>query len=100
LLVTLHQGQHQFRKRASKYATLLDENLLWLASTSPVGLPWLRVLPTSFAQLSSPSQWLDVARYLLLGMRQSPVLTGLVLLVWASGFLARKRFYQRLRVAG
>jgi potassium efflux system protein len=39
LLVALYQGQQQFRERASKYATLLDENLLWLASTSPVDSP-------------------------------------------------------------
>jgi potassium efflux system protein len=100
LLVALHQGQQQFRERASKYATLLDENLLWLVSASPVSLPWLRALPASFVQLGSPSQWLNVARHLLLSMRQTPLLASLVLLVWACGLLWRKRCYQRLSVAG
>jgi potassium efflux system protein len=100
LLVAVHQGHQQFRERAKKYATLLDENLLWLASTSPVGLPWLRALPTSFVQLFSPSQWLDVARHVLLDMLQTPLLTCFVLIVWASGRLGRKRFYRRLSVVG
>jgi potassium efflux system protein len=33
-------------------------------------------------------------------MLQTPLLTGLVLLVWASRLLGRKRFYRRLGVAG
>ena len=75
--------------------SLLDERLLWLPSTAPLGQDWLRNLGTSAVWLARPSHWATVPPALVSALQTRP----LALLLLAAAFVALLASHRRLAAA-
>ena len=75
--------------------SLLDERLLWLPSTAPLGQDWLRNLGTSAVWLARPAHWAAVAPALVSALQTRP----LALLLMAAAFVALLASHRRLAAA-
>ena len=102
----------------SAYEGFLDENLLWIRSTTPFNLEALRTMPQEIALLLSPVSWFEVVNGLASRAVQSPIpalgLGLIAILVWKTRRLRevlratrtnlgnpdRDRFYTSLQALG
>ena len=85
-LAELDFVQRRLIEVVSAYEGFLDENLLWIRSSSPINLEALRTLPQELALLLSPAGWFEVVDALAKRAVQSPVpalgLALILILVW------------------
>ncbi len=75
--------------------SLLDERLLWLPSTAPLGRDWLRNLGASAIWLAKPAHWATVPPALVSALRTRP----LALLLMAAALVALLVSHRRLVAA-
>ena len=75
--------------------SLLDERLLWLPSTAPLGRDWLRNLGASAVWLAKPAHWATVPPALVSALRTRP----LALLLMAAALVALLVSHRRLVAA-
>jgi potassium efflux system protein len=71
--------------------TRLDERLLWLASTTPIGRTWLGEVAAGLQWITSPAEWWLVLQSLARRALQEPV-TTLLVLGTAGLLLSRRRW--------
>lgn len=95
-LVALDQTQQQLVKQTTSYANLLDQKLFWIASSAPIGVSWLRNMPTAMAWLLMPSHWQEVVQRIYQSLWLAPVLVLATLLAWLLLMLMRSRLRRRL----
>lgn len=75
--------------------SLLDERLLWLPSTAPLGRDWLHNLGASAVWLARPAHWATVPPALKSALRTRP----LALVLMATAFVALLAMHKRLAAA-
>jgi potassium efflux system protein len=94
----LDVAQRRLLNAADEYKQFLDQHLLWIPSTSVLGIDTLRDLLPAIAWALSPESWADVGRALLESPRNSPLLAALAILVLGALWFAkpplRRRFEQ------
>ena len=74
---------------SKSYASLLDQNLLWMPSTKPMGADSLRAIPRSLKWLFSPQRWSDTLQEAAAATRRRPLEP--LLLILATAMLLHRR---------
>ncbi|MFA5921039.1 MAG: mechanosensitive ion channel domain-containing protein [Methylococcaceae bacterium] len=89
-------ARQQMLSQANKFATYLDENLLWVKSSDPVSISYIAGLFHSAKWLLSPLNWIAVIKDTLKVTIHNPffILIGILILVLL--LLGKKRAKQHL----
>ncbi len=80
VLGDLDYASSRLIQAADEYDGFLDERLLWVRSTQPVGLATFRSLPRAVFWAIDPGNWLEVAGLLLHELTRSPTFWVLLLI--------------------
>lgn len=81
----------QLMRESAQLRALLDEHLLWLPSTAPLGTAWVRQLGGGIAWLLAPSNWSRVPSVLIATMRTHWLIAFAWLLALIALFLPRSQ---------
>ncbi len=80
-LAQIDATERQLVEASQRYALLLDENLLWIASHARLDAAWPRLVVQDAMRMLAPRQWLDTGATLL---RALPRYLPLTLLLFAA----------------
>ncbi len=97
-LGSLNFEERQLVERANRYATFLDEKLLWIPSAQTVGLQTFDDLWQSLVWATSPRRWTDVGRTIWCDSTSSVLSACLTVLVCGGMLSARRRLKTQLDV--
>jgi len=75
---------------------LLNERLLWLPSSAPLGWAWIEQVAEGVSWLAAPSRWIDTGRELGARLTAVPLLSLTVLIACALLWGARRRMRRQL----
>jgi potassium efflux system protein len=78
------------------FRSFIDENVLWIRSTRPLGLAHLRESVAAASSLADPGAWRRIGYGLLESMSRRPVLPALAAVVLGLLVLTRRRLIARL----
>lgn len=81
----------QLMRESAQLRALLDEHLLWLPSTAPLGSAWGRQLGDGFAWLFAPSNWSRVPSALIATVRTHWFIAFAWLAILIALFLTRRQ---------
>lgn len=76
---------------------LLDERLLWLPSTAPLGANWFRELVVGTVWLFKPANWALVPPALSFSLRSRPLTLLLIVVTFVALLVSRKRLVAALQ---
>ncbi len=96
-LAQIDATERQLVEASQRYALLLDENLLWIASHRRVDAAWLRQVVDDTIRLLAPSQWLDAGATLLRALPRYLPLTLLLLAALALWWRLRPALRAHMR---
>ncbi len=88
-LNSLAAEDRRYVQDSKSYAILLDQNLLWMPSTTSLGIDSLRTLPSSIAWLGNPRQWQSALSEAFKESVKQPL--PLLLLLLVIGLLMHRR---------
>jgi potassium efflux system protein len=91
-------ARQQMVIQANKFATYLDENLLWVKSSDPVNANSIVGLFKSAKWLLSPLNWMALVKDTVRVARQNPFLIFIGVLIFVSLLLCKKWAKQQLTV--
>jgi potassium-dependent mechanosensitive channel len=77
--------------------SLLNDRLLWLPSSAPLGWVWLDQIKAGLAWLSQPAEWGEAARQLNLRSAAKPLLSLAVLVAFGALWGLRRRMRRQLQ---
>ncbi len=86
----LDVAQRRLLEAADEYRVFLDQNLIWIPSTTIINLDTLENLVDAVAWLLSPRSWADTVAALFDSLSTHRVLTGLALLL-IGGLISSRR---------
>ncbi|NIR31797.1 MAG: mechanosensitive ion channel [Gammaproteobacteria bacterium] len=92
--------QGQLRDNAERFATFLDKRLLWIPSTSHVGLGTVTDLRAALARSFVPQEWVESLRVALRRWEPRPALDLAAALLVAALLALRPRLRRTLRSLG
>ncbi len=95
----LSTAQASLEDTATRFATLLDEWLLWIPSSGLPDTKTAGALMTSLAWLVSPRNWIDTGRVLLNDVFNRPVVPALVVIVFVALLVLRPRLRRHIVTA-
>lgn len=95
-LVALDDSQRKLGDQAEQYRVLLDRYLLWIRSSPPLNVAWLKDLGLALDWLADPAHWQWVGQNLIHGARNWPAATGLGLLALLGLLYYRRALIRRL----
>ncbi|RCK78199.1 MAG: Potassium efflux system KefA protein / Small-conductance mechanosensitive channel [Candidatus Ozemobacter sibiricus] len=95
-LVDLDTLARQVARKRDEFAAFIDERVLWIRSTQPVGVSDLMRFLRGLAWIFSPARWAAVAGALWQGLRQKPLLLMAGLALWGLVLAARLGINRRL----
>lgn len=81
----------QLMRESAQLRALLDEHLLWLPSTTPLGGAWIRQLGSGVAWLLAPSNWARVPPVLIATVRTHWFVRFAWLAVLVALFVSRRK---------
>jgi len=83
-LTYLNTDEEQLTKQTAEYMKYIDERVLWIHSTSPLGTSSFGHLAEAAAWLTRPEQWLRLGSYLVEDVTHRPLLAMAALLVFGA----------------
>ncbi len=95
-LVDLDTLARQVARKRDEFASFIDERVLWIRSTQPVGVGDAVRLVRGLAWLFHPTRWVSVAIALWQGLWQNPLLLLSLLSCWGVVLAARRHINHRL----
>jgi potassium efflux system protein len=95
-LAELNAAERDLLNQTTQLRGLLNSRLLWLPTSDPVGAGWLNQVRASFGWIADGGAWAATARTLWERAIDRPLLTGLVLGVFATLMLLSRRLFARL----
>lgn len=95
-LVALDEAQRKLIDQAELYGTLLDRHLLWIRSSSQLGLEWLKGLGLGLEWLTDPAHWWEVWQNLGRGAQNRPELAILGALIFLGLLYYRRALIKKL----
>ena len=85
----------QLRQQLSGF---VDEHVLWIRSTRPLGIAFVRELPSAASALISPEPWRSDARSWWSGITNQPLLSAAAILFVLLLLIARDQVRRRLKL--
>ena len=82
-LVTISNDEQRLSELLTNLTTLLDERLLWIASTTPIGVAWIEQTVRSAGWFLGRTNWSRATEDFQAATLQAPVLTAGALLLFA-----------------
>jgi potassium efflux system protein len=95
-LSDLDVAQRRLLAAADEYKQFLDQNLLWIPSTTFLGIGTLRDLGPAVRWAFSPESWINVGRSVLQAPRSNPLGAALTVLLVAGLFAAGRSLARQL----
>ena len=95
-LVAQDDSQRKLGDQAEQYGALLDRYLLWIRSSPPLNVAWLKDLGLTLDWLTDPVHWQLAGQNLIRGAQNWPVATGLGLLALLGLLYYRRALIRRL----
>ena len=96
ILGEIDYSKHRLSEVAESYAEFLDENLLWVKSSPPIGINFLWGLARASQWMISPANWSETGIQLLAVMLSRKLLVLLLTVPILATFGARRRIKARL----
>lgn len=90
-LVRLESTQSALKTQASRYATFIDERVLWIRSTAPFRLQEFQQVGLSFDRILDPAEWQDLPSRSLAAFKARPLVPLLIALVFVPLIFIRAR---------
>jgi len=89
-------SKHQLLVQIRDYEAYLGEHLLWVPSSKPIDLNFPIEVYSSVVWLVSPTNWLQLGKYLFVSLKDQLLLSSLALIVFAfltyiKGFIKHKQ---------
>ncbi len=84
--------------RTRLFAEYINEHVLWIRSTEPLGLADLRSCLGAIGMLSNPQNWLGVVRQLGTDALRQPIYAGIIVLILLVLFSFQKRLTERRKI--
>ena len=100
LLGSLLQRQQQLSDKSRVFARLLDEQLMWIPSASPISPAWLSKVVLSAIWLTSPVNWRAAANTLLDNAAHDPLVMPPLIVLMIALLAARRWLLARLDALG
>ncbi len=95
-LAKFNAAKRELLSETEQFRALLNNRLLWLPSSAPLGTGWIDQLRPAIAWLSDGENWRLAAVTLAQRIANSPLRSGLVLALCALIALGRRRLIARL----
>jgi len=95
-LAKINAAERELLNQAVQINALLNERLLWLPSSAPLGSAWLEQLRTSAAWLTQVDAWMSAGRTLGRRIATAPVLSLVVFGLFGALWLFRRRLRGQL----
>lgn len=99
-LVRLEATQSALKSLASRYATFIDERVLWIRSTTPFRLQEIRQIGLSFDNILDPAEWQDLPARSLAAFKSRPIVPLLIAVVFLPLILVRARVLEVITSLG
>lgn len=93
--INLQLTETQLKSTADGLRRSIDGQLFWIPSNKPLGLEWLKALPSQLERQLAQIPWREGMRELWVGLKESPfvflpVLLLMALLIWRRTWLSEK----------
>jgi potassium-dependent mechanosensitive channel len=99
-LFDLSTRQQQLVNQTQRVEDYIDENILWIGGTTPLGRETLTNTLYALRWLIEPSEWRKVPGLLLTNLFRNLLSIALLALLAAGGLYARQRCLRRIRECG
>ncbi len=99
-LIELDMAQRRLIEQTREYQEYADERVLWIRSTSTIGLADLRYVVAGARRLAEPAAWLDMIRAIVAEVRSNSLAACTAALVLVLVIYAGRRAKRRIRLNG
>ncbi|MEO8494454.1 MAG: mechanosensitive ion channel domain-containing protein, partial [Planctomycetota bacterium] len=96
LLSELEVAQQELVARTEESEAFIDERVLWIRSSDPIGLPHFSQAWAELQNLGQPTEWAAVSRAIASRVAQRPLLAVLGILAIVLMILCRDRFRRQV----
>ncbi|MEX1095667.1 MAG: mechanosensitive ion channel domain-containing protein [Planctomycetales bacterium] len=95
-LVDLSGLEQELAAQTEEYRALIDEHILWVRSTEPLGAPHLRAASEAIAWLADGGNWSDAGHSLWMSVASDPLVAAAGIVAFLFLVASRGRFRKRL----